>query len=158
THALTPTEARPTVQLQPTMVAQQPINLMVLLGGFAIIAVLLVVVVVLVLNFNRSPGTDLAPTQSAANPTAEPIAANPTSPAPGVPQPTAAPSLERITFWSDQSLGDTLNVQVNGLTQPPTGESYAVWLVNTSSDATHKVGTLRVDPLGNGQLAFRSSD
>jgi hypothetical protein len=151
-----PADANSTVQLQPTLVTPPPTNPLLLLGGFAIIALLLVVVVVLVLNFNRSPGVTPAPTDTDA--TAEQVAAVPTSVSSSVPQATSIPALGRVTFWSDQALGDTLNLQVNGLAQPPSGVSYTVWLRNTNSDNTLKVGTLRVDPLGNGQLAFISSE
>ncbi|MEP7293149.1 MAG: serine/threonine-protein kinase, partial [Chloroflexota bacterium] len=136
-----------TLQLQPTMVAQAGTNPLVLLGGFAIIALLVVAVVALLLNFNRP--TTPAPT---ATTTSVSVAALPSA----IPA-SSVPSLGRLTYWTDQALGDTIQLQVTGLAQPPAGANYYVWLRNTNNDSVLKVGDLRLDPLGNGQLGFSSS-
>ena len=40
---------------------------------------------------------------------------------------------------------------------PPSETTYAVWLSNLSGENWMKVGDLRLDPLGNGQLSFHGS-
>ena len=133
----------PTVPLQPTIVTQSAANPLLLLGGFAIIALLVVAVVALLLNFNR-PAVTSEPT-----PMPTTVAAAPT-----LPPTSSVPTLGRLTYWSEQALGDTVQLQVNGLSLPPAGKNYTVWLQNTRSDASLKLGNLRLDPLGNGQLGL----
>ena len=134
--------------LQPTMLAQSGWNPLVLLGGFAIIALLLVAVVALMLNFNRQP---------VAAPTAAPVALEATIPAASLPTPNSiSPNFGTVTYSTRQALGDTVNVQVKGLTAPASGSSYRVWLYNTGTEASLKVGDLNLDPLGNGQLSLTS--
>lgn len=140
----TPPSETLAAQPQPTLAVQKSTSPVVLLGGFAIIALLIVAALALLLN--RENTTAPLPTA-----TAIPVAALPTT-APGV------PSLGRATFWSDETLGDTLSLQVNDLAQPASGESYAVWLQNTLTGAVLSVGSLRLDPLGNGQLNFNGAD
>jgi serine/threonine protein kinase len=129
-----------TVQLQPTMIAQSPWNPLILLGGFAIIALLVVAVVVIVLNFNRS---------NSAAPTLE----QPTSAVILAPVNTA-PTFGKVTFSTDTAPGDTANVQVSGLTHPASGSTYVVWLENTLTQAVTKIGSLKIDALGNGQFVY----
>ena len=64
------------------------------------------------------------------------------------------PNFGTVTYSTSQALGDTVNVQVKGLTAPPAGSSYRVWLYNTGTEHSLKVGDLKLDPLGNGQLSF----
>lgn len=136
-----------TVQLQPTVVTQSSWNPLVLLGGFAIIALLIVAVVALLLNFNRP---SVAETPVPPTSTAVPVAA--------VPSPVSTvPSFGSAAYSTDQSLGDTVDVQLRGLTPPPSGTSYRVWLYNTANDRALRLGTLRLDALGNGQLSYTGS-
>ena len=135
--------------LQPTMMAQPAWNPLLLLGGFAIIALLIVTVVALMLNFNRQP---------AAAPTAAPVALEATVPAASLPTPNSTiPNFGTVTYSTHQMPGDTVNIQVKGLTAPPSGSSYRVWLYNTGAKTSLKVGDLDLDALGNGQLSLTSS-
>ena len=80
--------------LQPTMMAQPAWNPLMLLGGFAIIALLIVAVVVLMLNFNRQP---------AAAPTAAPVALEATVPAASLPTPNSTiPNFGTVTYSTRQ--------------------------------------------------------
>lgn len=124
---------------QPTMIVQQGTNPLVLLGGFAIIAVLLVVVV-LVIN-NRPPSDAVIPTITAVAPTA--IAAVNTS----------APSFGSLNFSSTDSLGDTVTMQVQNLNPVPSDEVYVAWLINTVNDTNQQLGTLTINAVGNGVIA-----
>ncbi len=130
-----------TVQLQPTMVAQSPWNPLVLLGGFAIIALLVVAVVVIVLNFNR-PASVTVPTLE------QPTSAVVLAPV------NTAPTFGKVTFSTETAPGDTANVQVSGLTQPASGSQYVVWLENTRDQTTTNIGSLKIDALGNGQFVY----
>ncbi|MBI1256595.1 MAG: protein kinase [Chloroflexi bacterium] len=134
---------------QPTMIAQPAWNPLVLLGGFAIIALLIVAVVALMLNFNRQP---------AAAPTAVPVVLEATVPAASLPTPNSSvPNFGTVTYSTRQTPGDTVNIQVKGLTAPASGSSYRVWLYNTGTEESLKVGDLNLDALGNGQLSVTSS-
>lgn len=149
--AATPTQVLPsgqTVQLQPTMIAQPAWNPLVLLGGFAIIALLLVAVVALLLNTNRAPAETPtpAPTSAAALATVLPL---PTS---------SVPTFGSAAYSTDKTPGDTVEVQLRGLTPPPAGTGYRVWLYNSGNEKSMKVGSLRLDALGNGQLSFTADE
>jgi serine/threonine protein kinase len=148
--ASTPTRILPggqTVQLQPTIIAQPAWNPLVLLGGFAIIALLIVAVVALLVNTNRPPAETPTPA-----PTAAALAA--TLPAPI----SSVPSFGSAAYSSDKAPGDTVEVQLRGLAAPPSGSSYRVWLYNSGNQESMKVGSLRLDALGNGQLSFTADE
>ena len=132
----------------PTVVAHSGWNPLVLLGGFAIIALLIVAVVALLLNFNRP---DSAETPSPPTPTAGAVAV--------VVSPVASvPNFGSVAYSTDKALGDTVDVQVRGLTPPPSGSSYRVWLYNTANERALKLGSLRLDALGNGQLSYTGAE
>jgi hypothetical protein len=67
---------------------------------------------------------------------------------------TIPPNFGTVRYSSAQNPGDSVNVQVKGLTPPPQGETYTVWLYNTRRERSLKLGSLRLDPLGDGQLSF----
>jgi len=50
--------------------------------------------------------------------------------------------------------GDSVSVRAERLEPPGAGNIYVVWLSNTANDALLKLGTLTVDGLGDGALAF----
>ncbi|MBK8022755.1 MAG: serine/threonine protein kinase [Chloroflexi bacterium] len=139
---------------QTLVVTQQGTNPLVLLGGFAIIAMLLVVVVLLVLNNNRPPG----PTPEAT------LAAQAATQVTGievVTAPTSAPALPifgRVSFSTTNSAGDTVNLRADDFAPAPAGRQYTAWLLNTETDATLLLGTIRLDPLGAGTVSYTSED
>lgn len=141
--------ATPTLTDQPatptqTIIMQQGFSPLVVLGGFAIIAVLIVVVLALVLN--RPPETTVD------SPTAETLIATATTAQVVVATVTEGPSFGRLSFSTTNKTGDTVTLQVENLTPPGADEVYAAWLMNTSTDGTIKLGDLTLDPLGNGVL------
>ena len=130
-------------------------NTVIIVAGMAIIALLAVIVVLLVVNSNgRGTTTVLAPTQ--APPTATAIPA--TQPVLIVPTSPGVKNFGTLSFSTTAALGDTVNVQVNGLEQPPSGREFALWLKNTSDDSILPIGTLNVDGLGNGIHQFVDSE
>src|SRR5690606_30101606 len=81
-------------ETSPTIIVQSPTNTLLLLGGLAIIALLVVAIAALVIfTLNRNGAPAPAPTATVA-----------------VAQVTAAPTFGRATFNTTQSLGDTLNL------------------------------------------------
>jgi len=144
-----------------TIIQQVPgTNPLLLLGGFAIIAVLVVGVVFLLLNNNRTaptsspdvtaPLTDVpgfSETAAAAlssTETAQAIAAVPTD--------TPRPTFGRLSFSTTEILGDTVTLQVQNLTPLPGGRVYAAWLKNTADNSFLRLGTVTVDASGSGVL------
>ncbi|MBI1280320.1 MAG: protein kinase [Anaerolineaceae bacterium] len=146
TNGPTPTEhlTPPPASLpQPTLIVQQGPNSLVLLGGFAIIAVLIVVVVLVVSN--RPSTTPLPSTAEAAETTTE----APTQVAVAA---TQAPNFGSLNFSTKNSTGDTVTLQVQNLNPPAPDEIYVAWLKNTVTDRTLKLGQLTLNALGNGVL------
>ncbi|MCC6804594.1 MAG: serine/threonine protein kinase [Anaerolineae bacterium] len=150
----TPTQSSAQQQTPPppvppttTIVTAPAWNPLVLLGGFAIFALLAVALAVLVLNNSSRP----APVEPTAAPTTAPtvVAAQPTAPLP-----TAVPSIGTVSYLTDTYPGDVANLAVRGLTLPPQGQTDVAWLHNVDKDTWLRLGDLRLDPLGNGQLSL----
>ncbi len=55
-----------------------------------------------------------------------------------------------LSYSTTTNLGDTVNVEVNGLAQPASGKHYEIWLENTSDETYLNIGSLTLDGLGNG--------
>lgn len=150
-----------------TIIVQQSTNPLLLLGGFAIMAVAIVAVVILVIGSQgRGDDDNAAATQSAValvgTQTAAAAAALPTeteSPT-TTPAPTSVPvqTFGRLSFSNIGGLGDAMSMQVQGLQPVAAGQVYAAWLVNTADDSRLRIGELAVDPLGNGALSFTDSE
>lgn len=135
---------------QPTItIQQQGMNPLLLLGGFAIIAVLIVVVVVALLGRPAGTGDDGGTNPTASAPA---IVAAVESATPAPPTATSAPSFGRLNFSTTNSTGDTVTLQAQNMRPPAAGELYVAWLVNTEEDARVKLGDLTLDSLGNGVL------
>lgn len=139
-----PTDAFATGTPPPTIITQQTTNPLVLLGGFAIIAVLIVVVVLIAINPSRTPESQ--PTAQAAVPTTAPTIA------------PSVPTFGRVNFSTSSALGDTIDVRLDDLAPAPDGKNYSAWLVNTVDDTSLLLGTARLDPLGAGTLSYTDSE
>jgi serine/threonine-protein kinase len=135
---------------QPTIIMQSSpaSNPLVLLGGFALIALVLVIAVVLVLN-NQNQTNNQSPTpnsQVASNPTSPPRVIATSGP--------SVPTFGRLSFTQSTNPGDTLQLQVSELSPVSEGQRYVAWLVNTDKDTYKAVGTLTLDAFGTGALTF----
>lgn len=143
----------PTVASQPSQptitITQQGMNPLLLLGGFAIIAVLIVAVVALLLG---RPTEDADADEADATASAAALVAAVESPTPALPTATSAPSFGRLNFSSSSSPGDTVTLQAQNMRPPAAGELYVAWLVNTEDDTRLKLGDLTLDSLGSGVL------
>ncbi|MBI5668776.1 MAG: serine/threonine protein kinase [Chloroflexi bacterium] len=131
-----------------TVIVERGTNPLLLLGGFGIIAVVLVLVVFLLVNGQRDREPVTAPT------TAPEVVAAPTRQPNVAPVAANVPSFGRVSYTTTNQLGDTLIVASLGkLKPPPAGRVYAAWLKNTATGDTLLLGELAVDALGQGTLA-----
>ncbi len=138
---------------QPTIITQSASNPLILLGGFAVIALLIVAVVFILQNGTRqAPET---PTQAAPTSVVA-VAATATPRALAVIPENNAVNFGKASYSSQNAPGDSISIQVNELAQPPNGTHYAVWLFNTLDDDALHLGDVRLDPLGDGQLTYTS--
>jgi hypothetical protein len=140
-----------------TIIQQVPgTNPLILLGGFAIIAVVILGGLFLLLNNRDTATTGVDVTQestaavglsagdSDATGTAQAIAAIPTS--------TPEPTFGRLSFSTTKILGDTVTLQVQNLTPLPGGTVYTAWLKNTVDNSFLRLGIVTVDASGSGVL------
>jgi serine/threonine protein kinase len=137
-----------------TVIVQQGISPLVLLGGIAIIAAAVIIAMLLVLNNNPTsqPTPEPQNTSVAVVDTEEAATEAPTT---GVtPVAPSLPVFGQAGFSSSGgSVGNTLNLSVSDL--PPASEgSYTVWLANTQDDFFLNVGQLALDPFGSGAMSF----
>jgi serine/threonine protein kinase len=151
----TPTPPTPVPETPPTgpqVPARPGTSPILLLGGFAIIALLAVIIVLLVTSNDESQPALVT------NPTTAPTSVPPTN----VP-PTSVPvarfdsgprTYGRLSYSTTHELGDTINLQVNGLRQPDRGQTYYVWLQNSTDDTSLNLGALSLDGLGNSVHHF----
>jgi serine/threonine-protein kinase len=142
-------EPQPPTQAAPpqatTVVVQGGTNPLILLGGFAIIGIVLVIVVLAVLSGRDRTGEGQSPAATGtADAAATQIAA--------VPTPTPAPTFGRLSFSTTNSLADTVTLQVQNLKPVSGGLVYVAWLRNTRDNTTLKLGELTIDALGTGVL------
>ncbi len=134
------------------IVQERGTNPLILLGGFGLIAVVLVLVVFLLVNNPREPGIVSQPTTPPTE--ARDIAAAPTATSAPPTAAPAAPVFGRVSYTTTNAPGDTVIVaSLVNLKPPPSGRVYAAWLMNTATGAVQLMGELAVDALGHGTLA-----
>ncbi|MDX1990875.1 MAG: serine/threonine-protein kinase [bacterium] len=153
----------------PTIIVHQGPNTALLLGGFALIALTLVIVVVLLItNQNNTRSGDLVfvpppislDSEAFVTPLVNPPLANATAgdttaDAPSVIiQPEALESFGRLTFGSSATLGDSVNLQVENLEPLEVGQIYAAWLLPPDAGTPLLIGELAIDPLGAGVTTY----
>lgn len=125
---------------QPTIIMQQPAAPRWILGGFAIL-VLILIGIVLILLTQLSSST--APTATLVPATAE-----------IVPAVTRIPDNGEVRFSSLNVPGDSLTVRVRDLPPPAENTVYVVWLTNTATQETLALGTMVRDAFGEGTLSY----
>ena len=150
--APTPTQVSSATPVPTLVQTSSSSNSLVLLGGFAIIAVLIVAVVFILLN---NQGSSLGTVQIQSTETQSAVFVNGTATAlaiASVPTETPQPTFGQLSYSTKTTLGDTVTLQVQNLTPPGAGEVYAAWLQNTQDGSTLPLGQLTLDALGNGVL------
>jgi serine/threonine protein kinase len=63
-----------------------------------------------------------------------------------------------LTFTTGTVAGDTVWLEVETLPSLPNGESYAAWLQNTQDGSMSRLGSLNLNDLGTGSLAYTDPD
>ena len=135
-----------------TIIMREATNPLVILGGFGLIALVIVIVAVLL---NDNGGTnDPSVILATAEPTARP---------PATAEPTIAPraSVERfgtVRFSQDDTMGDTLSLRLDGARPAPDDQEYAAWLINTDGSETIGLGRVLVSSLGEGSIVYTDNE
>jgi len=134
-------------------ISGQSSNTLLLFGGLAVIALLVIAIVALVIFVLNQP----APTTVVSDPTAA-LTTAPTQAVQALPRATAEPSFGTLRFSTVNAVGDMLTLQANNL--PPTrpGERYVVWLRNDGSGDVLNVGVLTINALGQGALTYTDAE
>lgn len=156
-----------------TIIVQQGTSPWLLMGGFALIAIAMIVVVLVVVNqgnksddndglltndgrelvgtavTNRVEGnaTAVAETAVAENAAATQVALE-----------NAIPTFGRVTFSSLNALGDSMSVTFNELSPLDSGQVYVAWLVNTITGDSLNIGRAVIDAVGGGSLAYTDEE
>lgn len=139
-----------------SIVVQQGVSPLVLLGGVAIIAVAVVIAVVLIvggMNGDEDPPPATDPAVVAVDPDEE----DPT-PAPTEVVVEAAPTFGRASYSTANVPGDSISIRVEDLQTPGSGRAYVAWLVNTADSETLRLGELSVDGLGSGAISYNDAE
>lgn len=139
-----------------TVVINQGVNPLVILGAVGLIAVAVVVVVLLVLSNDDDGGAPVTPAEnptqgvsvSENDETDQEIEVVINTPIP------APPSFGEASFGTNNEVGDSLSLRVSDIRPPPEGFLYVVWLTNTETEEKLNIGDLVVDSRGNGSLSY----
>lgn len=136
---------------QQTVIHQTGINPLVLLGGFAIIATLIMVVIFVLNKPNQadSAGNSSVASVVPPSPTVEAIVSEPTA----IPMPTYG----TLSFSTANATGDTVTLRLENLRPPDMDRVYIAWLESTRDDSLLNLGEVRIDALGNGALVYTDS-
>jgi serine/threonine protein kinase len=154
---VSPTGVSPT-GTQPTIIVQSSTNNLVVIGGFALLAVLILGGLFLLSNQN---------TPRTADPTAQAISQNATNGAQAAATSAAEvtlnsiparPTFGALSFSSSRQPGDSLSLRLNGVRPPSSGNIYVAWLTNTEDNSQQPLGRISVDGLGTGALSFSSDE
>ncbi len=136
---------------QQTVIHQSGINPLVLLGGFAIIATLIMVVIFVLNKPNQADSANNSSVASVVppSPTVEAIVSEPTA----IPMPTYG----TLSFSTANATGDTVTLRLENLRPPDMDRVYIAWLESTRDDSLLNLGEVRIDALGNGALVYTDS-
>lgn len=140
----TPTSPQPTVIIQ-----QSASNVPVLLGGFALLALLIIVGFIALVNATNNSRDPITPIVSPNAPTTAPAL---------VATADSAPTFGSLSFGTINSPGDTLSLRLNQIAPPPSGKVYVAWLLNTRDQTVLNIGRVTVDAVGDGALSYTTTD
>jgi serine/threonine protein kinase len=130
------------VQNPTQVIVRDSINPIILMGGFGLIALVIVIVAVLLINSTNN-NTQTA-NQNTPAPTELPLVV-----------PSATPSFGEVRFSSENSLGDRIEVRLSGV-RP--ADNYVAWLLNTESSESIALGRVVVDSLGEGTATYSDAE
>ncbi len=128
----------------------------ILIGGFALIAALLVLVLLVLIN-QQNQGDNVQATAVIASNTETGGAAT-TVPRTAVAAANVSAPDGTARFSTQAILGDTIRIEMENL-QPSGAENvYAVWMENTSSGELLRLPDMTVDAFGDGAIIFTSDE
>lgn len=142
-----------------TIIMRESTSPLVIMGGFGLIALVIVIVAVLLTGDRNAPTT----TGEAATTVAQATDDNGSQPSP-TPQSEEVPPIPQletfggISFTSADSLGDTVRVNLEDSAAPGAGNRYVAWLVNTGTDEAVRLGEIVRDAFGVGSLTYTDPD
>lgn len=141
---------------QPTIIVQNSSNNAVLIGGFALLAVLILGGLYLLSQQGRDNTPSIDPTalvisQNATN-AAQEAATNAAQPTDISAPPK--PTFGGLSFSTTREPGDTLSLRLQNVRSPASDKVYIAWLVNTGDNSMQRIGRVSVDALGTGALSF----
>ena len=145
-------------QSNPTIIVQQSSNPLLFMGLFGIIALVIVVVAIVLVgqqNQNTVAVANATETSDSAmenTPDSEPTTL--------VIPPTvvSVPTFGEMRYNATESLGDTINLQLEDVDQPSSGNSYVVWLKNTGTEEVVNIGEIVIDATGQGILIYTDEE
>jgi serine/threonine protein kinase len=160
-----PTNPPSSQQIPQTIIMRDSTNPMILLGGFGLLAVLIiagaVVIGSLLLNQQNNSETNdngdavALATEATGNQDTTQDDNDTTNDNTNVQQ---VPRFGTLRYSTTDTLGDTLTLQLTGMQAPSGGNRYAAWLVNTEDNITVALGRVTLDALGDGVLVYTDED
>lgn len=161
-----PTMPTPTMPTPPdtgnpipaTIIMRDSTSPLILLGGFAMIAVLVVVIGALLLNQQQTTPVSNGNATTSNGQNVPPATEVPATEVAVVPPQTVEPSFGTLRYSTTNRIGDTLTLQLQGVRVPTGGSSLAGWLVNTATDEMLGLGRITMDALGSGVLVYTDAD
>lgn len=145
------TNGKDTGSASQTIILREGNNPLILIGGFALIAIAIIAGAFLLGNQGDEGEEVLAvETEAVVAETQEPIATDV-----AVVIPEAVPSFGDVRYSTDETFGDKVTITLEGV-RPAGDGQYAVWLIDTDADAdeTLFIGEISVDSFGEGVVEF----
>ena len=137
---------------QPTqIIVQDRVNPLVLMGGFGLIALVIVIVAVLLINSGNNNTSNLPPTEIAIASTSIPTEAP-------VVVVTPEETFGEVRFSTENTFGDRIEVRLRGVDPLQSGNNYVAWLRNSETDDTLTLGRVIVDGLGDGTITYTDEE
>lgn len=143
TEKVTDTTVLESASPQTTMIAPAPAGPRWILGGVALMVLLLIGTVIFLLSQVNPPA---APAETTLTP-AEAVSAA-----------TREPDNGEVRFSALNVPGDSLTVRVRDLSPLAEGTVYAVWLLNTETDAVLPLGAMVRDAFGEGTISYTHTE
>jgi predicted Ser/Thr protein kinase len=144
-----------------TIVIREGVSPLLMMGGFGLIALLIIILALMLMNMQNNVGVAPPNTEVIITPSSEPteiavVVLEPTATL--VPTAIPEPTFGEVRFSSENALGDRLEVRLRDV-MPLAGDTfYVAWLLNTASGDTLTLGRVPVDSFGEGTLPYTDSD
>lgn len=140
-----------TGQVPTQIIVRDRVNPLVLMGGFGLMALVIVIVAVVLINNGNNNANGAIPTEIAI--------ANTTAPT-DVPVVVVPPqeTFGSVRFSTENDFGDRMEVRLRGVAPVGGDNSYAAWLMNSETGETLAIGRVIVDGLGEGTATYTDDE